>query len=206
PGQYADEETGLYYNLNRYYDPATGNYRTRDPIGIEGGVNTYAYVTGNPLSKVDPRGLVEWTGEITGLGGTVVVGASTYKITLESKCVNGKKARVTIRAVGPSVGLNVKGTLPVGVNSSQITLNDNLKSVDPSVFNGWFATWSAGGALGADGYSCSMVQVGGSGVSGGAYSPPSCGPEKGLELGAGGTAGSATVMDSSIVDCSCDGK
>lgn len=36
PGQYADEETGLYYNLNRYYDPATGNYRTRDPIGIEG--------------------------------------------------------------------------------------------------------------------------------------------------------------------------
>ena len=43
-GQYEDEETGLYYNRFRYYDPNTGTYISQDPISILGGVNTFAYV------------------------------------------------------------------------------------------------------------------------------------------------------------------
>ena len=64
PGQYYDEETGLHYNYFRDYDPSTGRYVQSDPIGLEGGLNTYAYVGGNPLKKVDPSG----EGPISGWG------------------------------------------------------------------------------------------------------------------------------------------
>ena len=43
-GQYEDEETGVYYNRFRYYDPNTGTYISQNPISILGGVNTFAYV------------------------------------------------------------------------------------------------------------------------------------------------------------------
>jgi len=57
PGQYYDSETQLHYNYYRYYDPQTGRYITSDPIGLTGGVNTYAYVDGKPLNHIDSKGL-----------------------------------------------------------------------------------------------------------------------------------------------------
>ncbi|MCL7931202.1 RHS repeat-associated core domain-containing protein, partial [Halomonas llamarensis] len=55
-GQWHDEESGLYYNRHRYYDPQQGRYISQDPIGLRGGTNLYGYVT-NPTGMVDPLGL-----------------------------------------------------------------------------------------------------------------------------------------------------
>jgi RHS repeat-associated protein len=55
--QWEDKETGLYYNLNRYYDPDSGQYLSSDPIRLNGGLRTHGYVH-NPMQWVDPWGLI----------------------------------------------------------------------------------------------------------------------------------------------------
>ncbi|THB69902.1 MAG: RHS repeat-associated core domain-containing protein, partial [Gammaproteobacteria bacterium] len=64
-GQYYDNETGLHYNWNRYYSNELGRYITSDPIGLDGGLNTNAYVGGNPVMYIDPMGLCRNAGTAT---------------------------------------------------------------------------------------------------------------------------------------------
>ena len=69
PGQYHDVETGLSYNLFRYYDPSLGRYIKDDPIGLHGGLNAYQYAGSSPTLAVDPQGLyAEFGIEIISLG------------------------------------------------------------------------------------------------------------------------------------------
>jgi RHS repeat-associated protein len=63
PGQSFDQETGFHYNYYRDYDPTTGRYIQSDPIGLSGGLNTYSYVGGNSVNRIDPNGLnAVWAG------------------------------------------------------------------------------------------------------------------------------------------------
>ena len=77
PGQYYDQETKKHYNFNRDYNPVTGRYVQSDPIGLEGGMNTFVYVNGKPLMYIDSRGLSyrpQWT-----LGhGDLIAGSDVY--------------------------------------------------------------------------------------------------------------------------------
>ncbi|WP_447926286.1 RHS repeat-associated core domain-containing protein [Vreelandella sp. EE27] len=72
-GQWHDEESGLYYNRHRYYDPQQGRYISQDPIGLKGGTNLYGYVT-NPTGMVDPLGLAGAAAATSAAGGSAVAG------------------------------------------------------------------------------------------------------------------------------------
>ena len=56
-GREYDTETGFYYLRARYYDPQLGRFISEDPIGLDGGINPFAYVGDNPVNASDPFGL-----------------------------------------------------------------------------------------------------------------------------------------------------
>lgn len=64
PGQYFNQETGLHYNGFRDYDPTSGRYVQSDPIGLLGGINSYAYTRNSPLINIDPFGMGDDTVDI----------------------------------------------------------------------------------------------------------------------------------------------
>lgn len=75
PGQYEDGETGLHYNWHRYYDAEVGRYVTADPIGFEGGINTFVYADGSPFNRVDVEGK-NWVGIVA----AVMAGYAVKKV------------------------------------------------------------------------------------------------------------------------------
>lgn len=210
PGQYFDAELNLWNNGYRDYFDWVGRYLESDPAGLSGGLNTYAYAAGNPISNVDPLGLdVTWSGTVESVGLVAGVGGSAFRFNLTSNCVRGVMAHVIVDARGPSFGLGIKGLPPFGFSSSTITLTDRMDHVDPSILEGWFAIHNVGIAGGILGYSVSMVQLGGNGrglqrpAKSGAWTGFSHGFETGFDTGYTGTAGSSNIVEQSITSCGC---
>ncbi|PQV65607.1 hypothetical protein CDT97_21760, partial [Cronobacter sakazakii] len=131
-GQYLDRESGLHYNLFRYYDPVTGRYTQMDPIGLAGGINTYSYV-GDPLVWVDPLGLAVCSASGKYQPETVL-GRTVYKNTVD---INPglpsnvhpsvhKSIRQKVADGWTNLDLMKNGYAPIGPDGKQINLHHVL--------------------------------------------------------------------------------
>jgi RHS repeat-associated protein len=144
PGQYSLSESGLNYNYFRTYDPQMGRYLESDPVGLKGGINTYAYVSNDPVSASDPRGLVMWRGTYYSWSiGFKWAGVEHWTFTLFSDCVNNQKWLIKVSATGAGPGLG----LPWTNSGSTVEFDDNSATPSPSAFNGVFKFAAAGFAV-----------------------------------------------------------
>ena len=191
-GQYYDDESGLHQNFFRDYDPRIGRYIQTDPIGLRGGINTYAYVGGNPLVFIDPFGLVLWSGEFHSRSAVVVGGVVWMEFELTSECVDGQKAHVKVTAKALSVG-----TKGVSETYGTISFQDHQMNIDPSNLEGSFGVAGVGASVGGEGVSSGKIRIGD------AWSRDSE-TTGGFDVGIGVGFGYSDITSIRYEDCICD--
>ncbi|SCY18586.1 RHS repeat-associated core domain-containing protein [Thiohalorhabdus denitrificans] len=214
PGHYKDDETGLYYNFHRFYNSSTGRYLTRDPL--RAGRNSYSYAEGNPVTGVDPLGLVTWKGSRVQVSVSWLYAGATGSIfdLWAAVCKDcEKKAEATVLAIG--AGINSSRKVVELSGSNGVTLQDGLKCPDPDVLSGVYAELAAGVYAGRASAGASYLRLGGASkgvnfsISDGSNTESKSYDENDESGSVGayatGYIGKSTIVDSNIesLDC-CD--
>lgn len=201
PGQLYDAESGNFDNGHRVFQSGVGRYAQSDPLGLVAGINTYAYVGGDPISSADPSGLVKWHGEMYSFSAADGIGGGIYQFDLRSDCVDGKYAYVNVYATAILGGIGVK----YSGSGSHIDLDDFSSTLDVDGLQGKFVIISGGTGFGR-GPNKGGIVAGWSFVQlGEAYADFTAIPSPGVgyDRSAGFGAGRSYVWNREIKDCIC---
>ncbi|MEV4758826.1 DUF6531 domain-containing protein [Micromonospora sp. NPDC049559] len=139
PGQYLDAETGLHYNLYRYYDPISGRYVSQDPLGLAPAPDPAAYV-GNPYRESDPLGLVR--NKTTSCAGGGAGGAKKNN----RPGAGNDAGNATASGSGPATASGNKDFVGMGEHDGVVVKLDSHqnKHHSPPVFGGELKPYTGG--------------------------------------------------------------
>ncbi len=93
--------TGLYYFRARWYDPVTGRWLSKDPIGLSGGLNQYAVCANDPVNFRDPLGLLTWS-QVGNFAAGVAIGAGVAVVVVVTAPVVASAGAAALVAAGVS--------------------------------------------------------------------------------------------------------
>ena len=121
-GYSTEAETGLILCTNRHYNPQTGRFLTRDPIGYGGGVNLYSYTANNPVNEMDPDGTnpaTDWY--MNGMGGTsdwvdqhMMAGTASHLGNVTGNYDSGNASGLDVAGAGAeALGMGLLNAIPV---------------------------------------------------------------------------------------------